>query len=116
MKSLPGLRHYRVSSSANSIVLLVCSAVWCVGAWMYCSTVALGNDWFATPDLWMMIVMLMPSICFSSILILVDARRHSRFSRLEWWALVAAFVPLTAGTMLAFQAVKVLLSAGSVGI
>jgi len=60
--------------------------------------------------------MVAPAICFAGGLMLVDARKHSRFSRLDWCALVGAFCPVTLGTLLAVRAVKVLFSLRGEGI
>jgi len=49
----------------------------------------------------MLIVMVTPAVCFAIGMILVDTRKHSRFSRLDWCALLAALFPVTLGTLLA---------------
>jgi hypothetical protein len=98
----------RFSLSAVSIALLICSAVWFAGALKCYATNAVKNNWSATPLSWMLIVMVTPAICFASGMILVDGRKRSRFSRLEWCALVAGFFPVTIGTILVFWTVKVL--------
>ncbi len=54
----------------------------------------------------MLAVMVTPAVCFAGGMILVDARKHSRFTPIEWWALVAIFLPVTAGTWLSFWAVR----------
>jgi hypothetical protein len=116
MSTIQSLVGRRVSSSAVSIALLICSAVWWVGACTYFATSASKNDWSATPLSWMLIVMVTPAMCFAHGMILADARKHSRFSRLEWCALATAFLPVTLGTLLAVWAVKVLFSMSGVGI
>jgi hypothetical protein len=108
MSTVHSVVRDRVSLSAVSIALLICSAVWFVGACVYYAASAFKNDWSATPLFWMLILMVAPVICFSSGMILVNARKHSRFSQLEWCALVAAFFPITLGTLLALWAVKIL--------
>jgi hypothetical protein len=116
MSTIHGVARNRVSPAAVSIALLILSAVWLVGACAYYATSASKNDWSATPLAWMLIVMVTPATCFASGMILVEARKHSRFSRLDWCALVAAFFPVTLGTLLAVWAVKVLFSMSGVGI
>ena len=49
-------------------------------------------------------------------MILVDTRKHSRFSRLVWGALLAASLSVSLGTLLAVWAVKVLFSMSGVSI
>ena len=110
-----GVRNL-IPPSAVSIALLVCSGVWYVGASEYFATTAFKNDWSATPLFWMLIVMITPAICFACGMIMLDSRRHSRFSRIEWWALLAAFCPVTIGTLLAVLVVKILFSMSGVGI
>jgi 1,4-dihydroxy-2-naphthoate octaprenyltransferase len=48
-------------------------------------------------------------------MILVDPRRRGHLSLLEWWALVAAFLPVTLGTLLSVWVVRVLLTMSGVG-
>jgi hypothetical protein len=115
MSTIQSVVRSRVSPSAVSIALLLCSAVWLVGACAYFATSAFKNHGLATPLSCMLIVMVTPAICFASGMILVDARKHSQFSRLEWCALGAAFFPVTFGTLLAVWAVKVLFSMSGVG-
>ena len=110
MNTTYNILRKRVSTSALSIALIICSGLWQVSACMYYSTSGLRGDWSATPLLWMLTVVVTPAICFAGGMILVDARNHSRFTLIEWWALVAIFLPVTAGTLLSFWAVKVLLA------
>jgi hypothetical protein len=106
----------RVPQSALSVALLIGSALWGVGFCEYYATSALKNDWSGTPLFWMLIIMVTPAICFATGLILVDAGKHSRLSRLDWCALLAALFPVTFGTLLAVWAVKVLFSMSGLGI
>ena len=106
----------QVSQSALSVALLIGSALWFVGCLEYCATSALRNDWSATPLAWVLIVMVIPALCFAIGVILVDRRKRTRFSRLDWCALMAGVFPVTLGTFLAVWAVKVLLSMSGVGV
>jgi succinate dehydrogenase/fumarate reductase cytochrome b subunit len=101
----------RVSQSALSVALLIGSALWSVGSVEYYATSAFKKDWSATPLFWILVVLVTPAICFGIGIILVDARKRSRFSRLDWCAIVVALFPVTLGTLLAGWAVKVLFSA-----
>jgi 1,4-dihydroxy-2-naphthoate octaprenyltransferase len=47
-----------------------------------------------------------PAVCFAVGILLLDACKHSLCSRLAFSALVAAFFPVTAGTVLAIWAGK----------
>lgn len=106
---------HRVSKSALSVALLAGSALWCVGSLEYYATSALKNDWSATPLVWMLIIMVTPAVCFAIGMILVDTRKHSRFSRLDWCALFAALFPVTLGTLLAGWVIRVLFSMTGIG-
>jgi hypothetical protein len=99
----------RVSTPALSIALIFCSGLWQVSACIYSSTSGLHGDWSATPSLWMLAVVVTPAVCFAGGMILFDARKYSRFSVIEWWALAAIFLPVTVGTLLSVWAIKGLL-------
>jgi len=60
----------------------------------------------------MLAVVVTPAVCFAGSMILFDARKHSRFTLIEWWALVAIFLPVTVGTLLSVWAVKGLFGMG----
>jgi len=47
-------------------------------------------------------------------MILVDQWKQQPFGLIEWWALAAAFLPVTLGTLLSVWAVKVLFSMSGV--
>ena len=105
-----------VSTSALSIALLICSGLWLASACAYYATSAFKADWSATPLVWMLTLLVTPAVCFSIGIILIDTRRHSRFSRLVWSALLSALLPVSLGTLLAVWAVKVLFTMSGVSI
>lgn len=94
--------------STVSIASIVCSSIWYISACVYYQANALRNDWSATSLVWMLAVIVTPAVCFTGGMILVDARRRQQLSLLDWWALAAAFLPVTLGTLLAVWATKVL--------
>jgi hypothetical protein len=100
----------RISTSAISISLIACSVFWQISACIYFATSGFKADWSATPLLWMLAVILTPAICFAMALLLINSRKPREFELIEWWALTAMFLPVTAGTLLSFWAVKVLLA------
>jgi hypothetical protein len=116
MSTIHALVRNRISLSAVSIALLICSAVWFASACAYYATSAFKNDWSATPLPWILIMMVTPAVSFGTGMILVDARKHSQFSLLEWCALAAGFFPVTLGTLLTVWAVKVLFRMSGVGV
>jgi hypothetical protein len=108
MKTIQSLVQSRIPTSAVAIAALISSTAWCLGAAIYCATTAWRHDWSATPLGWMLVVLVTPPVCFASGLLLVDARKHSRFSPFERYALAAIALPVTLGTLLAVWAVKIL--------
>ncbi len=110
MKTTHNIIRNQISTSALSMALITCSALWLAAACEYYATSGLRVDWSATPLLWMLTVVLTPAICFVGVMILVDKRRHKQkpFTLMEWWALAAAFLPVTLGSLLSVWAVKVL--------
>lgn len=114
MNTTQSVIHNKIPMPALSVALLIFSVVWFASAGVWYATSAFKNDWSATPLFWMLILMVTPAICFSSVLILVDHRKHSPFSRLAQFALGAAFFPVTLGTVLAVWAVKVLFAMSGV--
>ena len=102
------LGNPRLALSTVSIASIVCSAIWYLSACVYYQINALRSDWSATPLVWILAVILTPALCFAGGVIVVDARRRQQLSLLDWWALAAAFLPVTFGTLLAVWATKVL--------
>jgi len=111
VNTIHSLIRNRVSPSALSVALLICSAVWFICACAWYVTSASKDDWSATPLFWMLTLMVTPAICFTIGVDLVNTRQQSRLSWFDWCALVAAFFPVTLGSLLAVWAVKVLFSA-----
>ena len=114
MNKTPFIIRNQVSTSALSVALIIFSGLWLAAACNYYATSGLKVDWSATPLFWMLAVMLTPAICFSGCLILVDKHKHQNFTLIEWWALAAAFLPVTLGSLLSVWAVKVLFSMSGV--
>jgi hypothetical protein len=103
-----------VSARALSIALLGFSGLWLVAACEYFATSGLKGDWSATPLPWMLAVVLTPALCFACGLILAEQHRRRSPGLVERWALLAAFLPVTAGTLLSVWAVRVLFSMSGV--
>jgi hypothetical protein len=116
MNEKNGLIRNGVSSSALPIGLLLCSAAWLVSAGAYYATSGFRNDWSATPLFCMLTVMVTPAISFAISMMIWGARQHSRFSPLESYALAAAVLPVTLGTVLAVWAVAGLFWMSGMGI
>jgi cytochrome bd-type quinol oxidase subunit 2 len=109
MSTTHDILRNQVSRAALSVALIVCSGLWLVAACEYYAVSGFKVDWSATPLFWMLTVVVTPAICFAGCMILVDQRKERPFGLMEWWALVAAFLPVTLGTLLSVWAVKVLL-------
>ena len=58
----------------------------------------------------MLTMLVTPAICFGGGMILVDSRKRAPLTLIDWWALVAIFLPVTLGTLLSFWAIKALLA------
>ena len=114
MKTTHHLIRNQVSPSALAIALIICSGLWLAAACEYFATSGLKVDWSATPLSWMLAVVITPAICFSGCLILWDKHRRQPFSLVECWALAAAFLPVTLGSLLSVWAVKGLLAMSGV--
>ena len=95
--------HKQVSTASLSVALLLCSAVWFVGACAWYATSASKDGWSATPLFWMLILTVTPVLCFVFGVALVIARRQSRFSWFDWCALCAAVLAVGLGGFLAFM-------------
>ena len=108
MNRTSSIAEPRVSTTALSIALLLGSGLWLVASCEYGATSGFKTDWSATPLLWVLAVVLTPAICFAVSMILVDQRRQRPLGWIEWWALLAAFLPITLGSLLAVWAVRAL--------
>lgn len=110
MSTTQNILRNQVSRAAVSVALIVCSGMWLAAACEYFATSGFKVDWSATPLFWMLTVVVTPTICFAGCMILAEQRKLRRFTLVEWWALTAALLPVTLGTLLSVWAVKVLLS------
>jgi hypothetical protein len=99
-----------ITTPVVSLATIFCSLLWLVSAGVYYANSGFRADWSATPLLWMLVVMVTPSVCFSGGLILLDARKRHAFSRLDRCALAAIILPVTFGTFLSVWAAKDLLA------
>lgn len=106
MSTTNGIRRDPISTTALSIALILCSGIWQVAACIYYATSGFRSDWSATPLFWMLAVIVTPAVCFAGGMILCEARKRSRFTLIQWWALAAIFLPVTLGTLLSVWAVR----------
>lgn len=96
------------------VALVVCSSLWLASACEYYATSGLRLDWSATPLPWTLATVITPAICFSGCIILLDWRKRREPTLIERWALVAAFLPVTLGSLLSFWIVRVLFAMAGV--
>lgn len=96
----------RIPPPALSVALLVGSVCWLIGVVACYATSDSKDGWSQTPLLWLLTLIVTPSICFAIGVVLVNVCRRSRLSWLDWSALVAAFFPVTFGSFLSVLAVK----------
>ncbi len=85
---------------------MICSGLWLASVCEYYITSALKSDWSATPLFWVQILMITPAVCFAICIVLVETRKQARFSRLVWWALATALLPVSLGTVLAIGTLR----------
>ena len=95
--------YNRVSPSALPIALLVCSAIWFVGACAWYAASASKDAWSATPLFWMLMLTITPISCVIGGVTLIIVRRHSRLTWIDWCALGAASVAVVLGGFLALM-------------
>ncbi len=97
------MQRNQVSPVVSSIALLICAAVWFAGAW-YASS-SLGKLETA-PISSLLIVLVMPAACFALSVVLLDTDIYSRLSLFTRFALYAAVLPVTLGTIFSFWTVR----------
>jgi hypothetical protein len=105
-KDFSDARDVRIPPPALSVALLVGSVCWLVGVVACYEATGFKDGWSQTPLLWLLTLMVTPSVCFALGVILVNARQQSRLSWFDGWALVVAFFPVTFGSFLSVLAVK----------
>jgi len=103
MRTIVSAIRGQVVPSVLSVALLICAAVWFVGA---CVWYPSKGDWSAIPLVWMLILMVAPALCFSMVYVVVDTRKRLQLSRLDRCALAVAFFPVALGSLLAVWVVK----------
>ncbi|MFO1461044.1 MAG: hypothetical protein U1G08_16770 [Verrucomicrobiota bacterium] len=103
-----------VSPTGVSVALVFCSSLWLVSACEYYVTSGARRDWSATPLPWTLGAVITPAICFAGCLILLDWRRRRELTLMEQWALSAAILPVTLGSLLSVWIIRVLFSMAGV--
>ena len=97
------MQRNQVSPVVSSIALLICSAVWFAGAW-YASS-SLGKLETA-PMSSLLIVLVMPASCFALSVVLLGTDIYSRLTLFTRFALYAAVLPVTLGTLFSVWTVR----------
>lgn len=91
------IQRNQVSPVVLSIALLICAAVWFAGAWF--ASLSIGELGKA-PISSLLIVLVMPAICFALGVVLLDTNSYSRFSWVTKFAMGIAVLPVILGTFL----------------
>jgi len=107
-----GIRK-EVNATGVPVAVVTCSSLWLASACEYYATSGLRLDWSATPLPWTLAAVITPAICFGGCMILLDWRRRREPTLIERWALGAAFLPVTLGSLLSVWIVRVLFSMAS---
>jgi hypothetical protein len=95
----PNHRH-QVSQVALSIALLICAALWVAGAWF--ASLSIG-ELATAPISSLLIVLVMPAVCFALSVALLDTNSYSRFSL---FAIGTAVLPVLLGTFFSVWIVR----------
>ena len=95
----------QVSHVVLSIALLICAALWFAGAWF--ASLSIGKLETA-PISSLLIVLVMPAVCFALGVVLLDTNSYSRFSLL---AIGTAVLPVIFGTFFSVWTVRELFGA-----
>ncbi len=91
-----------------SIALLICAAVWFGGAWF--ASLSIGELETASISS-LLIVLVMPSVCFALGVVLLDTNSYLRFSLFTKFAMGTAVLPIILGTLLSVWTVRELFGA-----
>lgn len=91
-----------------SVSLVLFSSLWLASACEYYATSGLRLNWSATPLPWILAAVVTPAICFGGCILLLDWSRRRKSSPMEIWALSAAFLPVTLGSLLSVWIIRVL--------
>jgi hypothetical protein len=86
----------QVSAVVLSIALLLCAAVWFAGAWF--ASLSIG-ELETAPISSLMIVLVMPAVCFALGVVLLGTNAYSRFSLFTKIVTGTAVLPVTLGTL-----------------
>ena len=89
------IQRNQVSPVALSVALLICAAVWFAGAWF--ASLSIG-ELESAPISSLLIVLIMPAVCFALEVVLLDTNRYSRFSLFTKVAMGTAVLPVLLGT------------------
>lgn len=108
MNTTPNVMRKEISPTALSIALLIGSLVWLAAASEWYVTGGFKSDASVAALPLMMLLLIVPSICFSIMLVLVDRWKRPGHTRLDTCALAAGIFPITLGTLLAGWVVKAL--------
>ncbi|MBI1839332.1 MAG: hypothetical protein HYR88_00575 [Verrucomicrobia bacterium] len=113
MSTNPGVVRRAASPSVVPIALILSSAAWIVGVCACYASRRSTGDLSTIPLVWMLMVMIAPPSCFAFGMGLMGARKGSGLSLLDRWALRAAVLPVTVGTVLSIWAAKEVMSLGA---
>lgn len=103
------IQRNQVSPVVLSIALLVCAAVWFAGAWF--ASLSVGKLETA-PISSLLIVLVMPALCFALGVVLLDTKSYSRFSLFTKFAMGTAILPVVLGTFFSVWTVRELFGVG----
>ena len=97
------VQRNQVSPVVLSIPLLICAAVWFAGAWF--ASLSIG-ELESAPISSLLIVIVMPAVCFALGIVLLDTNSYSRFSLFTKFVMGTAVLPVILGTFLSVWTVR----------
>jgi hypothetical protein len=97
------IQRNQVSPIVLSIALLICAIVWFAGAWF--ASLSIG-DLETAPISSLLIVLVMPAVCFSLSVVLLDTNSYLRFSLFTKFAMGTAVLPVILGTFFSIWTVR----------
>lgn len=97
------IQRNQISPMVLSIALLICAVVWFAGAFL--ATLSIG-ELETAPISSLLIVLVMPAVCFALGVVLLDTKSYSRFSLFAKLAIGTAVLPVIFGTFFSVWTVR----------
>ena len=97
------IQRNQVSPVVLSIALLICAGVWFAGAWFASLSI---DDLESAPISSLLIVLVMPAVCFALGVVILDTNSCSRSSRFSKFVIGMAVLPVIFGTFFSVWTIR----------